>query len=83
MMYAVHSNPLNGLLGRSVPQNQEVFQPLGSLKTAVADKAVKSSVIPKPPVQWRKIAKPTAAQLKLLGSRAHSAGYGVHQERGC
>jgi hypothetical protein len=31
-------------------------------------------VIPKPPVtQWRKINKPTALQLKLLGSKAKSA----------
>jgi len=81
----VHPNPLEWPPWQaSVPQNQEVFQPLGSLKTAVGDKAVKTqrnSQATSYPVE--KIAKPTAAQLKLLGSGQRALRYGAHLERGC
>jgi len=50
MMYAVHPNPLEWPPWASVPQNQEVFQPLGSLKTAVGDKAVKTQRILQAPL---------------------------------
>jgi hypothetical protein len=44
MMDAVVPNPLewSSLAGECPTKSQEIFQPLGSLKTAVGDKTVKS-----------------------------------------